>query len=108
MNIFKYWGRIADLLPPSLDVARRFLARFGDREGVEDGMARAFDRGAGGELGDAESAGRRLTLLEDARRGERNPRVAAWLDGRIGEIRGRIGVPVGSGEWTPHQVPLQG
>ena len=101
-------GLVADILPPSLDVARRFLARFGDREGVEDGLARAFDRGAGGEIGDAESAGRRLALLEDARRGEPDPRVAAWLDGRIGEIRGRVRGPEGGEERAARQVLVQG
>ena len=98
-------GLVADLLPPSLDVARMFLARFGDREGVADGLARAFGRGAG----DTEGAGRRLALLEDARRGEADPRVAAWLDGRIGEIRGRVRGPGGGGGGgARRQVLVQG
>ena len=82
-------GRIADMLPPRLDVAREFLSRFGGCEGVAEGLVRAFDSAEEGVCEAEGAASGMLALMEDALRGEPDPAVAAWLGGRIKELKER-------------------
>ena len=85
-------GRIADMLPPRLDVAREFLTRFGGCEGVAEGLVRAFDRAEAGACGEGEeegAAGDMLALMEDAMRDEPDHAVAEWLGGRIEDLKER-------------------
>ena len=80
-------GRIADLLPARLDVARAFLSRFGRCEGVAEGLARAFDRAEAESCEGEGGAGGMLARMEGALRGEPDPAVAAWLAGRIEALK---------------------
>lgn len=78
--------RIADLLsPPSLGMARDLVARFGGLDGVAEGAAHGFKswRVWGPAESDMQDA---LARLGAMRRGEDDPRAAAWLDERIGEL----------------------
>ena len=84
-------GRIADMLPARLDVAREFLSRFGGCEGVAEGLARAFDRSEAGAREGEGGAGGMLARMEGALRGESDPAVAAWLGGRIRDLRAVAG-----------------
>ena len=86
--------RVAELLrPPVLDAARGLVARFGGLEGVADGVAHAFESWLGGEPPAADRDGA-LAKLEAMRRGERDPRVAAWLDRCIGSLGAEVaGIP---------------
>ena len=99
-------GRIADMLPPSLGVAREFLARFGRCEGVAEGLAVAFDRACIGESAEEGGAGAGLLArMEAARRGESDPCVAAWLDGRIRALRAGAGGEGGAGGGGAQAAP---
>ena len=83
-------GRIADMLPPRLDIAREFLSRFDGCKGVAEGLVRAFDSAEAGACEEVESegaAGGMLALMEDALRIEPDPAVAAWLGSRIEELK---------------------
>ena len=84
-------GRIADMLPARLDVARAFLSRFGGCEGVAEGLARAFDRAEAESCEGEGGAGGMLARMEGALRGESDPDVAAWLGGRIRDLRAVAG-----------------
>lgn len=78
--------RIADLLsPPSLGTARDLVVRFGGLDGVAEGAAHGFKawRVWGPAESDMQDA---LARLGAMRRGEADPRAAAWLDERIGEL----------------------
>ena len=80
-------GRIADMLPPRLDIAREFLSRFGGCKGVAEGLVRAFDSAEAGVCEAEGAAGGMLALMEDALRIEPDPAVAAWLGSRIEELK---------------------
>ena len=102
-------GRIAGLLPPSLGVAREFLARFGRCEGVAEGLAGAFDRAdAGASVEEGGAGAGLLARVEAARRGESDPCVAAWLDGRIRALRAAAaaGGAGGRGAQAAPGIPL--
>ena len=100
-------GRIADMLPPRLDVAIEFLTRFGGCEGVAEGLARAFDRAEAESCEGEGAAGGMLARMEDALRGESDPDVAAWLGGRIRDLRAVAGDgSVGMGAQAAQGVAL--
>ena len=86
--------RVAELLrPPMLDAARGLVARFGRLDGVADGVAHAFESWLAGDPPAADRDGA-LAKLEAMRRGERDPRVAAWLDRCIGSLGAEVvGIP---------------
>ncbi len=86
--------RVAELLrPPMLDAARVLVARFGRLDGVADGVAHAFESWLAGDPPAADRDGA-LAKLESMRRGERDPRVAAWLDRCIGSLGAEVpGIP---------------
>lgn len=98
--------RVADLLsPPHLDAARDLVARFGGLEGVAEGVERAFVswRVWGAPESDMRDA---LARLGSMRRGEDDPRAAAWLDGRIADLAARVGGARGGGADPLRAAPL--
>lgn len=98
--------RVADLLsPPHLDAARDLVARFGGLEGVAEGVERAFVswRVWGAPESDMSDT---LARLGSMRRGEDDPRAAAWLDGRIADLAARVGGARGGGADPLRAAPL--
>ena len=87
-------GNVAHFLPPRLDVAREFAARFGGMDGVRDGLSFTFKRdlaarGAGPD-GYVACYGEEIARFEKARRAESDPNVAGWLDHHLALLREQL------------------
>ena len=87
-------GNVAHFLPPRLDVAREFAARFGGMDGVRDGLSFTFKKdlaakGAGPD-GYAARYGEEIARFEEARRAESNHNVAGWLDHHLALLREQL------------------
>ena len=87
-------GNVAHFLPPRLDVAKEFAARFGGIDGVRDGLSFTFKRdlaaGGAGPDGYVARYGEEIARFEEARRAESDPNVAGWLDHHLALLREQL------------------
>lgn len=87
-------GNVAHFLPPRLDVAREFAARFGGIDDVRDGLSFTFKRdlaarGAGPD-GYVARYGEEIARFEEARRAESDPHVTGWLNHHLALLREQL------------------